>query len=182
VTDGFLHAIGARVVAGRLLDRTDFVEGAAEVVVVNEPFVQKFFGGRNAVGRRIKIEDRGSDQESPWREIVGVVPDLGLSVGDPALAGGTYTPAGRERLFALAMRTDGDPKTLAAPLRCSWRSRFTHERRARLNDPQMISPPAALRPDECRALVSPGPSTRRRRRSPASGRSSPASTRREPGC
>jgi predicted permease len=117
VTDGFLAAIGARVIAGRLLDRTDFVEGAAPVVVVNEPFVQKFFGGRNAVGRRIKIDDRGSDESSPWREIVGVVPDLGMSVGDPTMTAGFYTPVDDEMLWFVAIRTSVDPLTLAAPLR-----------------------------------------------------------------
>ena len=115
VTDGFLSAIGARAVAGRLLDKTDFLEGAAPVVVVNEPFVQKFFAGRNAIGRRIKIEDRGSDRESPWREIVGVVPDLGLSVGDPAMTAGFYTPVDDERLWFIAIRTSIDPLTLIAP-------------------------------------------------------------------
>lgn len=117
VTDGFLAAIGARVVAGRLLEKTDFVQGAAPVVVVNEPFVQKFFGGRNAIGRRIKIEDRGSDKAPQWREIVGVVPDLGLSVGDPAMTAGFYTPVDDEMLWYLAIRTSVDPITLTAPLR-----------------------------------------------------------------
>jgi putative ABC transport system permease protein len=117
VTDGFLSAIGARVVAGRLLDKTDFLEGAAPVAVVNEPFVQKFFAGRNAIGRRIKIDDRGSDKESPWREIIGVVPDLGLSVGDPAMTAGFYTPVDDERLWFIAIRTSIDPLTLTAPLR-----------------------------------------------------------------
>jgi putative ABC transport system permease protein len=117
VADGFLAAVGARAVAGRLLDRTDFVEGAAPVVIVNEPFVQKFFGGRNAIGRRIKIEDRDSEAAPPWREIVGVVPDLGLSVGDPALTAGFYTPASDEMLWYLAIRTSVDPLTLTSPLR-----------------------------------------------------------------
>ena len=88
--------------------------------MVNEPFVRKFLGGRNPIGRRIRIDaarDRQAEQQ--WREIVGVVPDLGLSVGDPALAGGSYRPARTERLTYLAMRTTGDPKTLAAPLRAA---------------------------------------------------------------
>ena len=119
VSDGFLAAVGARAVAGRLLDKTDFVEGAAPVVVVNEPFVRKFFGGRNAIGRRIKIEDRSTNRPAPWREVVGVVPDLGLSVGDPALAAGFYTPVGDERLWFVAIRGSVDPLTLTSPLRAA---------------------------------------------------------------
>jgi len=117
---GYLEAIGAQPLAGRLLTSADYLEGAAPVAVVNEPFVRKFLGGRNPIGRRIRIDGaRERPAEQAWREIVGVVPDLGLSVGDPALAGGTYTPERDERLFYLAMLTAGDPKTLAAPLRAA---------------------------------------------------------------
>ena len=57
------------------------------MAVVNEPFVRKFLGGRNPIGRRIRIEQPREDgSEEPWREIVGVVPDLGLSVANPSLA------------------------------------------------------------------------------------------------
>ena len=120
VGNGFLEAIGARPLAGRLLTATDFIEGAAPVAVVNEPFVQKFLGGRNPIGRRIRVEEaRAAAEEEPWREIVGVVPDLGLSVGDPALAGGFYTPVRDEMLYYLAIRTSADPMTLVAPLRAA---------------------------------------------------------------
>jgi putative ABC transport system permease protein len=81
--------------------------------------VQKFLGGRNAVGRRIRIEDRESAEAPPWREIVGVVPDLGLSVGDRALAAGFYTPAGDEMMWYLAIRTSVDPVSLTAALRAT---------------------------------------------------------------
>ncbi len=117
---GYLEAIGARAVAGRLFTPTDFLEGAAPVTVVNEPFVQKFLGGRNPIGRRIRIEGaRAGEAAQPWREIIGVVPDLGLSVGDPALAGGFYTPVRDQMLYYLAIRTAADPSTLVAPLRAA---------------------------------------------------------------
>ncbi len=120
VANGYLEAIGARPIAGRLLTAGDFVEGAAPVAVVNEPFARRFLGGRNAIGRRIRIEATTAGRpEEPWREIVGVVPDLGLSVGDPALAGGFYFPVRDETLYYLAIRTTADPLTLVAPLRAA---------------------------------------------------------------
>jgi putative ABC transport system permease protein len=120
VGTGFLEAIGARAVAGRLFTPADFLEGASPVTIVNEPFVQKFLGGRNPIGRRIRVEVvRAGEAEQPWREIIGVVPDLGLSVGDPALAGGFYTPVRDQMLYFLAIRTAGDPTSLAAPLRAA---------------------------------------------------------------
>jgi putative ABC transport system permease protein len=118
VGNGFLEAIGAHPLAGRVFRAADFAAGAAPVAVVNEPFVTKFLGGRNPLGRRIRVDDgRPESAEQPWREIVGVVPDLGMSVGDPALAGGFYTPVKDERLTYLAIRTTADPMTLVSPLR-----------------------------------------------------------------
>jgi putative ABC transport system permease protein len=117
---GYLEAIGARTLAGRLFVATDFSTGAAPVVVVNEPFVQKFLAGRNPIGRRVRIEQSRKDgPQEPWYEIVGVVPDLGLSVGDPALTAGFYLPVRDEPLTYLAMRTLADPKTLAPQLRAA---------------------------------------------------------------
>jgi predicted permease len=124
VGEGFLEAIGGRPVLGRVFTRNDFSAGAAPVVVVNEPFVAKFLGGRNPIGRRLRLEERRTDaasprSEEPWREIVGVVPDLGLSVGDPALTAGFYIPVRTEMLWFLAIRTSGDPRTQVAPLRAA---------------------------------------------------------------
>lgn len=96
------------------------VTGAAPVAIVNEPFVRKFLGGRNPIGRRIRVDTFRDDRAAqPWREIVGVVPDLGLSVGDKAMAAGSYVPARDERLWYLVLRTASDPLTLAGPLRAA---------------------------------------------------------------
>jgi putative ABC transport system permease protein len=118
VGNHFLEAIGGRAIAGRLFTASDFVAGAAPVAVVNEPFVRTFLGGRNPIGRRIRVDEaRAAGEAEPWREIVGVVPDLGLNVGDPALTGGFYTPVRDEMLYYLAIRTNAGPMTLVAPLR-----------------------------------------------------------------
>src|SRR5688572_6881676 len=107
----------ARAIAGRLFTRADFVAGAARVAIVNQPFVEKFLGGRNAIGRRIRIDNRQSAAQPAWREIIGVVPDLGLSVGDPALTAGFYTPVEDEMLWYLAIRTTVEPLSLAGAVR-----------------------------------------------------------------
>lgn len=120
VGNGYLEAIGARTLSGRLFTASDFIKGAAPVVVVNEPFVHKFLGGRNPIGRRIRIEQPREDAtEEPWYEIVGVVPDLGLNVGDPALTAGFYLPVRDERLTYLAIRTLTDPLKLTPQLRAA---------------------------------------------------------------
>jgi predicted permease len=119
VGQGFLESIGGQPVAGRLFAAADFAAGAAPVAIVNEPFVREFLGGRNPIGRRIRVENRQGGQMAPWHEVVGVVPDLGLSVGDPALTAGFYTPVKDELLWYLVIRTTADPLTLTAPLRAA---------------------------------------------------------------
>jgi len=120
VGNGYLEAIGARTLSGRTFVATDFTTGAAPVAVVNQPFVQKFLGGGNPIGRRIRVEQRRPDgTPQPWHEIIGVVPDLGLSVGDPALTAGFYLPVRDERLTFLAIRTLADPLKLAPQLRAT---------------------------------------------------------------
>lgn len=120
VSIGFLEAIGARTLSGRLFTASDIIDGAAPVAVVNAPFVQKFLGGRHPIGRRIRVDGTREDgSPEPWREIVGVVPDLGLSVANASLAGGFYTPVHDEFLYFLAVRTTTDPMKLAPQLRAA---------------------------------------------------------------
>ena len=115
---GFFDTFGAHSQAGRLFTAADFAEHAAPVAVVNQPFVAKFFGGVNPVGRRLRMLQEGSGaQAEPWREIVGVVPDLGLSPGDVTMAAGFYIPMQRGEFFDLALRTTGDARRLSGPLR-----------------------------------------------------------------
>jgi len=116
----FLEAVGGRALAGRMFVSADFSEGAAPVAVVNEPFVRKFLGGRNPLGRRIRIESpRDDGSEEPWREIVGVVPDLGLSVANQSMSAGFYYPVRDEFLWHMAIRTTGDPLRLTPQLRAA---------------------------------------------------------------
>jgi putative ABC transport system permease protein len=78
VTPGYFHALGLRVVAGRLLDDRDR-KGSLPVVVVNESFVRRYYANQNAIGKRIMVEQilpsrRGLGPQVAW-EIVGIVAD-----------------------------------------------------------------------------------------------------------
>jgi hypothetical protein len=118
VSPGFFGALEGSALAGRLLTEADGRDGASPVAVVNAPFVETFLGGARAVGRRFRTVD--ANGAAVWREIVGVVPDLGLSIGDPAVAAGYYIPldSGRDqaRFIYLAMRVAGDPSSYIDPL------------------------------------------------------------------
>ena len=115
----FFESLGATERAGRLFGPADFADNAAPVAIVNEPFVRKFLGGRNPIGRRLRaLNPEGGTAPEPWREIVGVVPELGLSAGDETMAAGYYVPMNaEEEVFEVALRTSGDSRRLAGPLR-----------------------------------------------------------------
>jgi len=72
-----------------------------DVVIVNESFVREVFGARNPVGQRIRYQytqfrwgRRFPEQASePWREIIGVVSDLRMSLDPEAQRNGAiYHP------------------------------------------------------------------------------------------
>jgi predicted permease len=110
VTSGFFATLGARVVSGRDFTAGDTLATSPPVAIVNTPFANAVFGGTSPIGRQVRVLDRGDTDAPPvWHEIVGVVPDLGLSVGDREFAGGIYVPLRDDRLLYLAARVSGDP-------------------------------------------------------------------------
>jgi hypothetical protein len=112
VSDGFLETIGGRALSGRTFTASDFQTGAAPVAIVNQRFVDRFLNGQSPLGRRVQVSASG------WREIVGVVPDLGVSAGDRAGGAGIYVPLRDQAPFVhLAIKSAGNPNTIAGPLR-----------------------------------------------------------------
>ena len=118
VSEGFLESIGGRPLTGRVFTAGDYLAGAAPVVIVNQPFVDSWFGGRSPLGRRIKLLSAESSEPAKWREVIGVVPDLGFSPGDRTNAEGVYIPLPDQTSgLAVAIRSAGNPGTTAGPLR-----------------------------------------------------------------
>jgi putative ABC transport system permease protein len=68
---GLFPALDLSPTSGRLLEGADTF-GRPYVAVVNESFVNEILDGGPAVGQRVKLWG----DESPWLEIVGVVPDI----------------------------------------------------------------------------------------------------------
>jgi predicted permease len=115
---GFFAALGGEARAGRLFSAPDFTANAPAVAIVNQPFVAKFFAGANPVGRRLRVIPSEPGQAAePWREIIGVVPDLGLSAGDETMAAGLYLPLRAETVFHVALRASPDRQRLDSALR-----------------------------------------------------------------
>jgi predicted permease len=114
VNDGYLRAIGARLVAGRFVEEGDGT-GRPVVGVINESAARLLFPDGDAVGRRLGIGF------SAWgdAEIVGVISDVNYgqvgAPGAPAFYGSYLQSTRGSALYFL--RSEGDPTALTAQVR-----------------------------------------------------------------
>jgi len=73
VSPGFFATFGTPMLAGRDFTPRDTL-AAPHVVIVNETFARKYFGGANPVGRSVRHERGPREDQSPL-EIIGLVHD-----------------------------------------------------------------------------------------------------------
>ena len=139
VDPAYFTALEVPILSGRNFQMSD-VE-ADNVVIVNESFVKRVLGGRNPIGRRVQYQELGDDaaKDNVWYEIIGVVKDLGNSVGtfDPKIAG-IYHPASPAAAYPihLAIHLRGDPADFAPTLR---QNASTIDPGLRLYDPRPLN-------------------------------------------
>ncbi|HTR04354.1 MAG TPA: FtsX-like permease family protein, partial [Thermoanaerobaculia bacterium] len=116
VSPDYFTTLGISLVAGRDFAWTD--DGnAPRVAVVNETLARRFFPGKSPLGAWITF---GPNSDEPDREIVGVVRDAKSASVDEEDAPFIYTPLlQRTEPYNLTfyLRTENDPKGLAAPIR-----------------------------------------------------------------
>ncbi len=129
VTPGYFRTLGIQIIAGRDVSDAD-TAGALQVAVVSRSFVERYWPGQNAIGRRFRFGLLGGETITaarPFqdRTIVGVVGDVkvrGLERRSepqaylphrqqPEDAMGWYTPQD------LAVRHTGDAASLVPALR-----------------------------------------------------------------
>jgi putative ABC transport system permease protein len=124
VSPDYLRTLAIPLVQGRYFSDSDR-EGSPSVVIVDESFAHRLFPGENCLGRRIQNPGRKTD----WMTIVGVVRDIRswpeqMASGEMYLC---YLQAEQVHLrmtggemgseMYLAIRTAGDPMSLAAAVR-----------------------------------------------------------------
>jgi putative ABC transport system permease protein len=115
----FFDVVGAPVIRGRALTTAD-AEHRTRAVLVNEFFVDQVLGGRNPIGRRFRFSQTSEPTAESWYDIVGVVPDLGVSdnKGDFGRARIYHTMLARETgPLRVAIHVRGDPQRFAVRLR-----------------------------------------------------------------
>jgi predicted permease len=111
VTPEFFPLMNATAIRGRLIDWTD-TAGREPVAVVNESFVRRFSPEREAIGRRIRFNQRDLT-------IVGVVPDLQKQDVEDLDGAGFYVSMLQFRPFAIRVMAVGTsvPGQMTASLR-----------------------------------------------------------------
>jgi putative ABC transport system permease protein len=109
VSPAYFDTMRIPLLAGRGLTAQDD-ENAMNVAVVSRAFADRFFPGRDALGRRF----RAGAEDQPWLTVVGVsgdvIHDWFTSRNEPTY----YRPYAQEprRSVAYAVRTTGDPVAL----------------------------------------------------------------------
>ena len=121
-TDGYIDAMGERLVRGRAFASTDNITGQL-VGLVNEEFARQYWPGRDPIGARFRIGS--SMQTPPWITVVGVVANVRHNGIDAAVKEKFYVPfaqwhrvAGNPmREMTLIVRAANESNQLIAPIR-----------------------------------------------------------------
>ena len=125
VTDGYLEAMGERVLRGRGITAAD-TSDSMPVALVNEELARRYFDGRDPLGGRMKI----GNPQGPWVTVVGIVGNVRHNGLTEPIKEKFYVPhtqwhkaAGFPiRGMSLVMRTSTTPSSLALPARNAVRS------------------------------------------------------------
>ena len=117
VTPDFFSTMGMPVLRGRGIASSD-QPGTTKVLVVNQAFAKRFFPNEDAVGQAISL-GWGEDTTGDLRQIVGVVGDVRSAALADEPEPTVYVPIMQApyQNLSILVRTNGDPSSLAAPLR-----------------------------------------------------------------
>ncbi len=115
-TDGFFETFSVKLLEGRGISAADRVD-APPVAVVNKAFADKYFPGKDAIGRRIR--EGGIASTNPWMTIVGVVPTMFSGDAQHPRPPAYFVPLSQHHsnFVSIAVQTAGNPMALTAPVR-----------------------------------------------------------------
>jgi putative ABC transport system permease protein len=113
ISDDYFKTLGVSMLKGRDFNERDGVK-APGVVIVNQAFAKKFFPNEDPIGKRIKPGISTTDEDTVWREIVGLVSDVRNRNLSSELRAGYFVPQAQVPFnqMTLVVRTTGDPHSL----------------------------------------------------------------------
>jgi len=119
VSVDFFRTLHTRLLAGRLFTE-DEVHRDANVAIVTQNMVMRFWPGEDPIGKRIKVG--GLDSTRPWLTIAGVVSELkyrGLPENPTADPDLFQVFNERSRDFSVLVRTSLDPAAMLSTVRAT---------------------------------------------------------------
>ncbi|HEV8145128.1 MAG TPA: ABC transporter permease [Bryobacteraceae bacterium] len=116
VDQNYFQVMQAPILRGRDLTASDGVAGTP-VAIVNQRFLDKYFNGQDAIGKRFRTFDQNVAQ--PWLTVVGVAPDIRQNTTTPEPEPLFYVPLRQEprRWMTIALRAKVPPATLGSAAR-----------------------------------------------------------------
>ena len=116
VSPRFLGTFGIPILAGRNFTTADLPAGSP-VVIVNQAFADKYLGGGDVLGRRVRQGGRTST--APWMTVVGVVPTTFSGDQDRPRTPAYYVPLAQHHsgIVSIAAFTDGPPMAITGEVR-----------------------------------------------------------------
>jgi putative ABC transport system permease protein len=121
INGDYFRTLGIALLSGRTFSRADQPQ-SQRVAIVDRMFAEKCFHGQNPIGKRFAYGGRPM-KDSDWLQIVGVVAHVeNNGLGGPSREQ-TYIPFTQNPPSGMtfAVRTDGDPASLAPALRGAMR-------------------------------------------------------------
>ncbi len=115
VGDSYFKTLGVPMIKGREFNERD-AQKAPGVVIVNQAFARKYFPGEDPVGKRIKPGISTTDDDTEYKEIVGLVADVKNRNLQAELRPGYFLPQAQVPFNQMTMvvRTTGDPHNLTS--------------------------------------------------------------------
>ena len=110
----YFQTVGISLLKGRDFNGQD-TEDKPGVLIVNETFAARHFGGQEVLGKRLSLDGA----KGPWREIVGVVRDSKYVTLGEAATPFAYLPLSQnhETGMTLLVRARGEPAGVATAVR-----------------------------------------------------------------
>jgi predicted permease len=114
VSAGYFETLRLPILAGRALEASDD-EQARPVAVVSRSLADRYWPGRDPLGRRFRL----GGEDAPWLTVVGVAGDVIQHWAGRRSYPTCYRPYVQDpsRDVAFALRTSGDPESMAAAAR-----------------------------------------------------------------
>jgi len=111
VTPGYFAAMGIPLQRGRVFTSSDTADQPS-VVAINETLARQFFGTRDPLGQRLKVQ-------GAWRTIVGVVSDVKSASLESDIGPQVYRPHAQDPWppMTVVLHTEGNPLALASAVR-----------------------------------------------------------------